>query len=217
MKASPPRSPLRGSLPPEGAAVALGRPGGDWASGWNLVPLAQVPATPWRNGGGSTRELLAWPPSSGSDWRVRLSVAEVAQDGPFSSFPGVQRWFAVLDGAGVQLSLDGAVHGLDRASAPFEFDGGAAVDCALTGGPTQDFNLMVRGGRGSMRRLHGRHTASFSAPVLIAVYAHGTSTEATFGNEAVQIPAQTLAWRTLQQSGSLEVTAQHALWMEVFW
>ncbi|RYF38473.1 MAG: HutD family protein, partial [Comamonadaceae bacterium] len=152
---------------------------------------------------------------SGSDWRVRLSVAEVAQDGPFSSFPGVQRWFAVLDGAGVQLRLDGAVHGLDGASAPFEFDGGAAVDCALTGGPTQDFNLMVRGGRGRMQRLHGLHTANFSAPVLIAIYAHRARTDVTFGNETVHIPAQTLAWRTLQQSGSLEVTASDALWMEI--
>lgn len=184
-------------------------------SGWNLVPLADVPPTPWRNGGGSTRELLAWPPSSGGGWRVRLSVAEVAQDGPFSSFPGVQRWFAVLEGAGVQLRLDGAAHRLDGASAPFEFDGGAAVDCALTGGPTQDFNLMVRSGRASMQRLHGRHTASFSAPVLIAIYAQGTGAQALFGNEMAEIPRQTLAWRTLAPSDTLQVHSQDGLWMEV--
>lgn len=184
--------------------------------GWNLVPLAEVPPAPWRNGGGSTRELLAWPLSSDSqDWRVRLSVAEVARDGPFSSFPGVQRCFAVLSGAGVQLRLDGAVHRLDGASAPFEFDGGAAVDCALVDGPTQDFNLMVRGGRGRMQRLHGRHAANLSAPVLIALYARGTCTEATFDNEAVEIPAQTLAWRTVEHGGLLEACGQDALCMEI--
>lgn len=39
--------------------------------------LANVPATPWKNGGGSTRELACWPPATaaagGMDsfgWRV---------------------------------------------------------------------------------------------------------------------------------------------------
>ena len=185
-------------------------------SGWNLVPLAQVPPTPWRNGGGSTRELLAWPPSNDSqDWRVRLSVAEVARDGPFSAFPGVQRWFAVLSGAGVRLQVGGMAHHLDGASAPFGFDGGAAVDCALVDGPTQDCNLMVRGRGGSMERLHGQRTASFDAPVLIAIYAHGPCTAGTFRSEILEIPAQTLAWRILEPGSRLEAVAQDALWMEV--
>ena len=70
-----------------------------------LVRTADVPAQPWRNGGGVTRELLALP--EGGDWRVRISVADVASNGPFSTFAGVDRWFAVLDGAGVELTIDG--------------------------------------------------------------------------------------------------------------
>jgi hypothetical protein len=63
------------------------------------IALDDVPPQPWKNGGGTTRELLAWPrpPAGGCE----LSVAEVAADGPFSRFEGVQRWFAVLQGAGV--------------------------------------------------------------------------------------------------------------------
>ena len=61
-----------------------------------LVPGERVAAR-WRNGGGRTRELLAWPDAA--DWKVRVSVADVESDGPFSAFPGVQRWFAVLEGA----------------------------------------------------------------------------------------------------------------------
>ncbi|HEY3634719.1 MAG TPA: HutD family protein, partial [Caldimonas sp.] len=57
-----------------------------------LVRTADVPAQPWKNGGGVTRELLALP--AGDDWRVRVSVAEVASDGAFSTFVGVDRWFA---------------------------------------------------------------------------------------------------------------------------
>ena len=28
---------------------------------WNLVRLADLAPQPWKNGGGTTRELLAWP------------------------------------------------------------------------------------------------------------------------------------------------------------
>ena len=73
---------------------------------WQLIRLDEVPASPWRNGGGVTRELLAWPEAA--DWCCRLSVAEVTQDGPFSRFDGVQRWFAVLGGAfGEGIDLPG--------------------------------------------------------------------------------------------------------------
>jgi environmental stress-induced protein Ves len=89
------------------------------------------PPQPWKNGGGTTRELLAWP--AAADWRVRLSVAEVAADGPFSRFEGVQRWFAVLRGAGVRLVVDGVAHTLTAASEPLAFDGAADTQCTLLG------------------------------------------------------------------------------------
>ena len=105
--------------------------------------LADVAATPWRNGGGVTRELVAWPPEG--EWLWRMSVAEVETSGPFSRFDGVQRWFAVLSGAGVALDIDGERHTLTAESSPLAFDGAAPTDCQLLNGATQDFNLMVRG------------------------------------------------------------------------
>ena len=66
-----------------------------------LVDLAATAPQPWRNGGGLTRELLAWPGSG--DWVLRVSVADIEADGPFSAFPGIDRWFTVLSGAGVRL------------------------------------------------------------------------------------------------------------------
>ena len=51
--------------------------------------LRTVPATPWKNGGGSTRELVCWPPGAGTDafgWRV--SVARIAAAGPFFGLHG---------------------------------------------------------------------------------------------------------------------------------
>lgn len=115
------------------------------------VRTAEVASQPWRNGGGITRPLLVRP--RGEHWQVRVSVADVSANGPFSRFPGVQRWFAVLDGAGVVLTLGSTEHRLDATSDAFSFRGDVAVRCRLVGGPTRDLNLMLNGVSGSMRRV----------------------------------------------------------------
>lgn len=180
---------------------------------WNLIRLDDVKPVPWRNGGGVTRELLAWP--GAADWRVRMSVAEVAQDGPFSRFDGVQRWFAVLAGAGVRLRLEDASHELTVRSPPFEFDGGAATDCMLIAGATQDFNLMLRGSVGRMTRVRGAHAAGCRAGALVALYAGRSGAAAVAGEETSEIAPQTLAWRILEADMAPRVQSQDALWMEI--
>jgi uncharacterized protein len=118
----------------------------------NRVRLEDCPFVPWANGGGRTRELLAWPRRD--DWRVRVSVAEIDADGPFSSLPGIDRCFAVLEGDGVVLALPGGEERLRPGDAAVAFPGEAAPMCRLLGGPTRDLNLMVRRGAGtaSMQR-----------------------------------------------------------------
>ena len=103
--------------------------------------LAAVPPTPWKNGGGHTRELACWPPGAGMDgfeWRV--SVATIAAPGPFSAFAGVDRQIMLLAGVGLD-------HRLDRRWRPFAVPGDVAVGCRLLGGSSTDFNLMLRRGR----------------------------------------------------------------------
>jgi uncharacterized protein len=111
-----------------------------------IIRLADCPSQPWKNGLGRTREIAVQPSASGGDdflWRV--SVAEVDSAAPFSSFPGIDRQIALLDGAGFTMTLDdGRVHALTTPFAPFAFAGEAKVDVVLAGGPTRDFNLMVR-------------------------------------------------------------------------
>jgi environmental stress-induced protein Ves len=176
---------------------------------WKMVSLAQVPASPWRNGGGVTRELLAWP--SPADWQVRISVADVEGDGPFSAFPGIARWFAVLEGAGVRLAFDDAQHELTPASAPLHFDGGRAVRCRLLQGATRDFNLMAPPGRARLRRLAGSEKVDCAAGTLVALYAHRSP--ARVGTQ--DVPAASLAWHLLDQPARLALAAPDALWMEI--
>jgi hypothetical protein len=114
-----------------------------------VLHLHDCPARPWKNGLGRTRELVVQPPTAGMDdflWRV--SVAEVDSAAPFSAFPGIDRTIALLDGAGFTMELDdGRTHALTEPFAPFAFPGEAQVAVTLAGGPTRDFNLMLRRGR----------------------------------------------------------------------
>jgi environmental stress-induced protein Ves len=78
-------------------------------------------------------------------------MADIASDGPFSAFPGIERWFVVLAGTGVTLDFGGTARRVLAGDAPLRFDGGAAPGCRLVDGPTRDLNLMQRGGRATMR------------------------------------------------------------------
>lgn len=113
-----------------------------------LLQPADYVRMPWKDGGGQTTEIASHP--SGAtlahfDWRV--SIADVAADGPFSSFAGVDRTLALLAGAGMRLT--GATHATELRAPyePYAFSGDDATSCALVDGPVRDFNLMVRRGR----------------------------------------------------------------------
>ena len=122
---------------------------------------------PWKNGGGVTREVAIWPPTAALDafdWRI--SIADVAQGGPFSAFPGVDRVLTVIEGAGLELAVeDLATVTLDAAAPPFAFPGDAACDAELHDGPIRDLNLMIRRGvcTVSVSRLNGPHVFECAA------------------------------------------------------
>lgn len=119
-----------------------------------LVRAATLVASPWKNGGGVTREVAAAPEGAGFDtfaWRV--SIADVAAAGPFSRFPGIDRTLVLLAGAGMLLDVHADdtsstthTHALDEPLDVARFAGEARIDARLVNGPTRDFNLMVRRG-----------------------------------------------------------------------
>jgi environmental stress-induced protein Ves len=112
----------------------------------SIIRLRECPAVPWKNGLGRTRVLAVYPAGAGvEDFAWRISVAEVDSAAPFSAFEGVDRYIALLQGAGFTMTLDdGSSHALTTPFAPFAFAGEAQVSVALHGGPTRDFNLMLR-------------------------------------------------------------------------
>jgi uncharacterized protein len=110
---------------------------------------------PWKNGGGETAEI-AIAPSDASienfDWRI--SMARIASDGPFSSFPAVDRTLTIIDGAGLHLVVDGKRVDLRDHSEPFSFRGESKTHATRIGGTVTDLNVMTRRDRFTHRVTH---------------------------------------------------------------
>ncbi|MFD6433806.1 HutD family protein [Streptomyces venezuelae] len=100
-------------------------------------------AVPWKNGGGTTREV-----AEGTGWRV--SVADVAGDGPFSHFPDTDRVITPVEGEGMLLTVSGTGRRVARLT-PFAFPGDAPTDCHLPAGPVRNLNVMTRRGGATAR------------------------------------------------------------------
>ena len=114
-----------------------------------LIPFAGLESAPWKNGGGSSTEIAIAPPGAGIDsfdWRI--SLATIAASGPFSTYPGVDRTLALVDGPGVLLDLgDDGRFVLGEDEPIVEFAGEARVSATLTGAASLDFNVMTRRAR----------------------------------------------------------------------
>lgn len=181
---------------------------------WQIVNLNDVVPTPWRNGGGITRELVAWPDRAA--WRWRASVAEVSLDGPFSSFAGVQRWFAVLEGDGVCLTVDGHLNMLVKNDPPLMFGGVAHTTCELLGSETQDFNLMLqRGASARMLRVTDSFKMTTKTPKIIAAYAHNEKAIVQIGSEMHELSPHTFGWAPVDANTAIRVLPSDALLMEI--
>ncbi|MEX3969986.1 HutD family protein [Paraburkholderia caribensis] len=121
--------------------VSAPSPDRDLPAGIAIQPLARFAAQAWRNDGGTTRPL-----ASHADGGWRISLADVALNGPYSRFPGMTRLSLIVSGAGVTLR-DG-----DRTVVPppgqtVAYKGDMAWDASLNDGPVVALNTMAAHGR----------------------------------------------------------------------
>ncbi|MGI2130647.1 HutD/Ves family protein [Shewanella baltica] len=135
-----------------------------------LIRYQDCPSTPWKNGGGSTKQLLISPINAGlTEFDYRISIASISSNGPFSSFIGIDRQLVILEGDGVELSIKshegtkqinslGAGEKIPRdtdtteykrltpADSPFCFAGETSITSQLLGSDVIDFNVMTKRG-----------------------------------------------------------------------
>lgn len=111
------------------------------------LPAAERAVVPWRNGGGVTREIVARPEGADmGDFLWRVSLADVAADGPFSAFAEVDRILTLVEGEGMHLTVGGEARRVDTRFVPQGFPGDLPTDCRLLGGPVVNLNVMWRRG-----------------------------------------------------------------------
>lgn len=93
----------------------------------------------WKNGGGITRNIAAATCDGQMVWRI--SRADVAQDGAFSSFAGLVRILTVVSDCGMVLDHPvGELHA--DPWQPVHFGGELDIFARLKDGPLTDLNLM---------------------------------------------------------------------------
>nr|WP_246264581.1 HutD family protein [Aromatoleum toluvorans] len=120
--------------------------------------MATLPTGPWRNGRGTTRVIASGSFSQNPDqWDYRLSLADISESGPFSTFKGIERSSLLLEGRSILLT-DGEERQL-RAG-PLEiiqYDGEWPLSAVIGSNPARFLNLMIRRGfaAGTLKVLDG--------------------------------------------------------------
>ncbi len=131
---------------------------------------------PWRNGLGSTIEVLKHQPGDSFHWR--LSMADVTEDGAFSDFSGYDRCLILINGAGVTLTDNKKQKWpLARQLDAAHFKGEDLINARLHDGPIQDFNLMTRRQNCSAKvftsQQHTTQTICLDADLFLLFNVHG--------------------------------------------
>ena len=109
-----------------------------------IIPTTSFTTTFWKNGKGQTTELAINEGGNLDKFDWRLSIATVAEDGPFSNFKGYERNLVLIEGNGLTLTHD--VITTDRLTEALDFatfDGGSNTHGEILNGTIKDFNIMT--------------------------------------------------------------------------
>ena len=157
-----------------------------------LITPEQWQTQRWQNGGGITHQLCRQDDEQGLLWRV--SIAEVASDGPFSRFDNIDRIIMLLSGRGFSLHGVGAnPQLLDTPLMPFAFAGETPIHCTLLNGAVRDFNLMTRRGavQADLQVLTiGRTQQTLPLSSQTLLYVASGSVDIMFGTQQLTLAAQ---------------------------
>lgn len=179
-------------------------------SALQALPASSRRIEPWANGLGQTAVILR--EADDGSWRLRISIAQVESDGPFSELPDTQRLLVPLE-APMELRFpDGRTQRANRFGV-LRFAGAPAPHGVLPEGPTRDFNLMLRGdARGELfaRTLVDSMVVSGEPGVRWLVYLHRGGASVSFGNHALRLAPDDAALLCFPQTGGSRAVIEGA-------
>ncbi|ESQ93858.1 hypothetical protein ABENE_04010 [Asticcacaulis benevestitus DSM 16100 = ATCC BAA-896] len=152
-------------------------------------------ATPWKNGGGVTREVAVFPiGASMDDFLWRISMAEVTEPGPFSLFANIDRHLTVLSGS---LRLEFSDRSVILATGESLTFAGDVPVSGVPLAPVTDLNVMTRRGqmRADVRRIDGE--TALQSGLLIVTGAQTVEGHALKPFDALMIADETLTAKGL--------------------
>ena len=150
-----------------------------------VLRTGDIANLPWKNGLGVSHVIAAEPANATDEaLRWQVSTTGIKVDCPFSSLPGIDRNFTLLEGEGVELDCRDASgrvevrHTVQAQFAPFEFRGDWTTRCRLLGGPVRVLNVMTRRGHVAAKlefshRSASRQSVQPSGETLIAIVLTG--------------------------------------------
>ena len=107
---------------------------------WTVLRAADLKPIPWRNGQGTTRDVLtSLAPDGALLWQV--SIADLVRDADFSNFTGLDRIFTPTDRA-VELCFDDGPFVPCPALTPVPFAGERRTRCRVPNGPARALNAI---------------------------------------------------------------------------
>jgi environmental stress-induced protein Ves len=110
-----------------------------------IITPEQYRDIPWKNGKGSTTELLINDGADINNFKWRISIAKVTENGSFSDFSGFLRNLVLIKGNGITLEHNqNSVDNLDSLLKVACFNGADTTIATLTSGPIVDFNVMTK-------------------------------------------------------------------------
>lgn len=112
---------------------------------WRLIPGASLVPTPWRNGLGTSRDIVSVHEGDALLWQVGL--AELERDAPFSHYPMMDRIFTPVAGdPPPELAFSGGPFEPCPLLAPRPFPGDVPTLSRIPS-PGRAFNVIVARGR----------------------------------------------------------------------
>ena len=156
----------------------------------SLLEWNALEAKPWKNGGGVTRELAIHPANASlakGNFMWRLSAAEVKQQGPFSTFPDMERLLTLTSGEEILLEFPDLRRAV-KAGQVLRFNGEIEVEAQLPAGPVTDLGLIYDPdqvlAKFTIIELAGRpRSFSLTSPLVFVHVARGELAAAVFPGE----------------------------------